>query len=391
MRSLQTVCAVRFGVFAFLLLVMVAQAQPFSLSANRAATTTGSSATAVWANVTDGGVDSFTVSATIPAFLGTGNVLVMASFSANAATAVTDTGQWRLTDGTTTSNEIVRTLSSNTNDQGIATVTWLFTGVAGTKTYHLQHKTLLGNGVTTHNATLVALPLAVSNGVTDLALAGAADNTGAYEYASASATGETVEKAAGIDLSAAIALPRPGRIFVAAALNCRPAAGAALHVAQWELQVDGVTISTTRRTMQAAGGNDRGAVTLYGLAEGLATGTHHATILAKSVSGQTIITFNAVVAGIALSFDDDGVASAYYQLPAWVATGTNSLLAPSTGDTVTKSGLVYAAGANVFLASSYYSQTTVTNTAQTGSFRLYASVGSTAYTSQTESRSLSGG
>jgi hypothetical protein len=291
---------------AFAVFCVGTLAQPYSLSSSRATTTLGSSATSVWADVTDNGA-AFSVSGTIPGSLGTGNVLVMASFSANTATAVTDTAQWRLSDGTNTSNVILRTLSSNTNDQGIATVTWLFTGVTGTQTYHLQHKTLLGNGVRTHHATLVALPLAVSDGGTDLALNAGSDNTGTYEYASASATGENVEKAAGVDLSAAVSLPRAGRVFVAASLNCRPAAGASLHVGEWDLQVDGVTISVARRTMQAAGGNDRGAVTLYGLAEGLAAGTHNATVVVKSVSGQTIVTLNAVVVAVALSFDDDGM------------------------------------------------------------------------------------
>jgi uncharacterized repeat protein (TIGR01451 family) len=375
---------------AFAVFCVGTLAQPYSLSSSRATTTLGSSATSVWADVTDNGA-AFSVSGTIPGSLGTGNVLVMASFSANTATAVTDTAQWRLSDGTNTSNVILRTLSSNTNDQGIATVTWLFTGVTGTQTYHLQHKTLLGNGVRTHHATLVALPLAVSDGGTDLALNAGSDNTGTYEYASASATGENVEKAAGVDLSAAVSLPRAGRVFVAASLNCRPAAGASLHVGEWDLQVDGVTISVARRTMQAAGGNDRGAVTLYGLAEGLAAGTHNATVVVKSVSGQTIVTLNAVVVAVALSFDDDGDAASYYELPAWVAAGTNAVPAGTSGDAATKSSLSYAAGSNVFLAASYYSQTTVSNTAQNGLFRLHSAVGDpTSYSSVTQTRSLSG-
>jgi len=374
------------------------QANSYDLPAGRGTTTTGSTATTAWADVTDGGA-AFQASVTNPV---QADVLVMASFSSHPTTAVNDTGQWRLTDGSTTSTVIERTLTANTNDNGVITVTWLFPGLAaGTHGFKLQHLSTLVSGVQTENATIVALPMVVTAtpprtnpALTNIALNADADSMGSYEFTTVSTTGATVESAAGVDLAATVTLDRSGSMFVAAALNARPGLSGALHTGQWELQVDGATITTMQRTMQAAGANDRGAITLYGLAEGLTAAAHSVTILAKSGSGDPIVNFNAVVAGVALTFDDDAVASTFFQLPAWVATDSNSQqasIAPgTTANVATEPSVTYDAAAEVFLAASYDSATTAKSFLQDGEFRIITSAGPTSYSSETETRTLSG-
>ncbi|MBT3286462.1 MAG: hypothetical protein HN380_03880 [Victivallales bacterium] len=389
--------------FTCLAWALVAGAQnAYDLPAGSDTTAAGSAASLVlgtWLDVTDGG-GAFEASVTIPD--GPTDVLVMASFSSHPTTAVNDTGEWRLTDGTTFSTEIHRSLVASATDYGIATVTWLFEGLGtGAHTFNLQHRTALGNGMHTEAATIVALPMVVSAtpprtnpALTNLDLNADADDMGAYEFTTTNAGGETVEKALGVDLEALVTLDRPGSMFVAASLNARPGASAALHTGEWDLQVDGMTITSTQRTMQAAGGNDRGAITLYGLAEGVTAATHSVTLISKSASTDPVINFNAVIAGMALTFDDDAVASTYFQLPAWEATGTGSQTAtdpPGTAaDIATESALDYAAGASVFLAASYNATTTGANVAQNGSFRIHASSGPTGYSSEAELRALSG-
>ena len=324
---------------------------------------------------TSDGISTFEptgLSARITGLVPGSDVLVLASF--NSKTRLGESGtrnarfQLQDDDGAGASREIFRRLSG-TSDQGVVTATHIFEDVSGDRTFQLYHRTKVANSasVDTYNGSLVAIPL-VTDGGTHLnwALASqdldpAPDPENPFDSSTTVGTYSDVEKNAGTSLSATVTVPEGGGdIFIASSFNSR-SAGVGTQVGGWRLVINGGGLAAdtlvglvTNRAMPDGNGDD-GAMTLYGLEEGLAEGTYTVGLQQALISGGgTLTTRNSTLAALALTIP--GSDGDYF--PAFTATNpgatTNNTTAFANG--ASKAGFRMHANSKMFLAGSFYAE-----------------------------------
>jgi len=279
-----------------------------------------------------------------------GSMLVIATFSAKTASGANErTGEWRLTTGGSSSLSIRRYLSG-VSDSGVAAIAHVFSGLgAGSQTVLLEHLTDTGGrNIKTYFATLVTIPL-----VTD---GGAILNHGLSQLAGAFTTTSTslVEVTGS---QSTVTLDQPGRILMVATFNSATGGGTAT-TGSWDMQIHNgtswVTVGTvTQRYLSGSG--DEGAVMLIGRSEELPANTYSFRLRSASNTGESLQTYNATVAAVALSYDEDG--GGYFpvgQDSVAAATTSSANLDPITGIDIP---FTLSDGADVFLGLSFASET----------------------------------
>ena len=257
------------------------------------------------------------------------------------------------------SQQLQRYLSA-VSDIGMVTAVTTFEGLsAGEHTVRLRQATSDANDrMRVSNANLVVFPLVTGDGNASYDHGIVALGAAGYDTAST-----ILEDVAG--LSTTVDLVCYGRIFVSAAFNTStdPTGVPGDRYGIWDLQIDGQTVG--RQVERYLSSNDDiGAISLTGLSDLLAPGTHTITMRhATSNAALPIKTLNATLVGIAL-VDDAGSG---YVIPAAEAnfstgTGTNSTslinIEPSRLELdMTGVNGVIGGDTNVFIASSFNIQT----------------------------------
>jgi hypothetical protein len=231
---------------------------------------------------------------------GGGNLLVIASASAQSQgiPGQSRTGSWRLNYDTQNSTAVDRFLSGS-NDLGMLTTAHIFTNVSqGSQSFSLQHATDTSNRtILTRDVNMVAIPLASSDASVSL-------NYGQQTLTNPYTTTSTSLESTG--LSTSVTLDVAGKIAVFSSFSSRTNGGTGSRTGSWDLQVNGPSGWTTIGTetdRYLGGTSDTGAVSLMALTEQLDAGTYDIRLrTATSDGADSIDTFNATLAGVALSF-----------------------------------------------------------------------------------------
>lgn len=227
-----------------------------------------------------------------------GDVLVIGTFS-TAADAKIGEGSWQLSNGIQTSTQITRTLD-NRKDTGIASVAHVFTGVQADSLINLQHSSSAGGTVTTFGGNLIAIPLTVSTG--EKLNYGLHQQSSGYQIQSTTFVSTQVKTTVQLDRAS------DNGIYIAASFNSQSISSSEAGI--WQLQYRKVgdtqwidTGSPITRTMSST--SDKGSVTLYGLEEGLESGTYEVQLAGKTANGGTVETLNGTLAAVALSYANE--------------------------------------------------------------------------------------
>ena len=321
-------------------------------------------------NVTTSGTtytDVFSPAATVTVPSGGADVLVLASWSAETATGgpTLRIGTWRLSHGSTYSLELSRSLSGG-NDEGVATLVHIFTGVsAGSQTFNLEHKSDSNSrNINTFEATIVAIPLTDSS----------ANVTLSHDVQQHGATVSTTDPTNYTQVVATdnvtVSTASQNALFIAASFNSTTGSGGA-ETGQWKLQygscgTPGCTVSSwsdvggAYMERKMSGTNDTGAVTLYGLVgveESPDPGYYSTRLVMKSKGGSTVETLNATVSAVSLSYDYNsqiGYLPRFHTRKPSGTASSNSLQALTNTGTWTSSPITLAGTANIFIAGSSY-------------------------------------
>ena len=303
-------------------------------------------------------------------------MLVIGTFSTEASVKkISANGIWQLKSSSQTSTPIKRSLD-NRKDLGIASVVHVFTGLAVNETIALQHSSSdTGVTVTTLGANLVSIPLKVSSGETL--------DYGLHQQTTTSSITDTGFVTTGIKTS--VALPRitNNRLYMAASFNSQTITAPAIGT--WQLEYrKGTTGSWTAtgsqidRTMST--NSDQGAVTLYGLVEGLPLGTYEVQVVCKSAAGKTVQTLNGTLAAVALSYGDDtSLPGGHFDGFSVTAPSLNRVgVTPYTGAQALMT--LASAGSGIFASMNFTAVPTQDKT-QIGAFDLSTTIGTSLLTS----------
>ncbi|MCF7847321.1 MAG: hypothetical protein K9M45_00615 [Kiritimatiellales bacterium] len=323
-------------------------------------------------NLTGVGTASATPGTALSVQAGTaGNVLVIGTFSTKASSTKAGVyGSWQLKSTSQTSTPIKRSLA-NKADVGIASVVHVFTGITANETIALQHSSSdTSVTVTTLGANLVAIPLKVSTGETL--------NYGLHQQSAAKSITSTTFVTTDIETS--VALPRltDNRLYIAASFNSQTTATTFPAIGTWQLQYrKGLTGTWTatgseiRRSMSTA--SDIGAVTLYGLVEGLDQDTYYVRLVCKTDAGRNVQTLNGTLAAVALSYGNDTTVEGGH-FDGFSVTGTALNLVGDTTYPGVKGSLTLASAGTIF-ASMNFTASATSGANQTAAYDLYTTTG----------------
>jgi hypothetical protein len=306
-----------------------------------------------------------------------GNVLVVATFSTKASIKKDSAeGIWQLKSTSQTSTPIKRSLE-NKADLGIASVVHVFTNITVNETIALQHSSSDSLvTVTTRGANLVAIPLTVSSGETL--------DYGLHQQSGTSSITSTNFLPTVIKTSVDLPRATSNRLYMAASFNSQTTATTFPAIGTWKLQYRKGTDTWTdtgseiSRSMSTA--NNIGAVTLYGLVEGLTLGTYEVQVVCKSAAGKTIQTLNGTLAAVSLSYGEDPSLSGGH-FDGFSVNATSLNRADTNQPTVdgAKGSLNLANGGSIF-ASMNFSAVPTTGANQTGAFDLSTTITQTTLT-----------
>lgn len=225
-----------------------------------------------------------------------GDVLVVSTFTTDGNNQTQDNGAWRLANGSNYSLERTRYLSNN-SDRGLASMVHVFSGLSGgNNTISLQHKVTAGTLIT-KGVNMVAIPL-VTTGNDIL-------NHSLGQLGSTVSTASTSFTDTGLGTSVTVDRSSDNAIMMAASFGTQSGGTAALG--EWKLQYKKATDGTWTDAGRAvrrylSGSQDRGAVTLTWLADGLESGSYETRLLHRSTDGNQISTLSGSLASIALSY-----------------------------------------------------------------------------------------
>ncbi len=229
-----------------------------------------------------------------------GSALVLSTFSSEIGKGASEDGFWQLTDGTNSSMPLCRH-QSGSSDKGIGSAVHIFSGLSsGNHSVRLQHRVDQNKKpLTTFGVNTVVVPLVTSGG-----------SALTYDLEQTSVD-VPVGSIFSPVMAASITLPLSSgnnAMYIAASFNSMAAAE---ETGQWKLQYSlagteswfdvGLPIE---RYMSSV--DDKGVVTLYGLANGLEQGTYDVRLVAKAVGSNSVVTTNGTLAVVSLSYNDGG-------------------------------------------------------------------------------------
>ena len=319
---------------------------------------------------------------TLPA--GGANVLVYATFSTGTTLPQILIGNWRLSDGATTSLPIQRYLSKGGEDAGVGTTIHLFElTTSGVKTFKLQHMTLPNTGnkeAKTFDVSLAALSLETSDGYS---LAKSQDTTAAYTFQNTSTTFTPVLKSTSDEVKASVTTTAAaGKIMAFCSFNSLGVSVA--ETGQWELQIQEAGLPATRTPMclpisrNLSSAEDLGACSLIGLVKNCngaplkANQAYEILLMFKSVGGNAIETKNVTISVFATSYMDTETTPAPHAFSSRCVfiTGATSTTTLEWQDTGLSYDQFLAESTKVLLCATYSCSFGSGTTARYGDFRL---------------------
>ncbi|MCK5528342.1 MAG: hypothetical protein KAI74_01550 [Kiritimatiellae bacterium] len=226
-----------------------------------------------------------------------GPLLIIANYNAQITIGARTKGSWRFESGGRTSSVNNRFLS-DTKDLGIGSLVFVGTNSAvGTTTINLQHATDNKPLITSH-ANMLALPLTTADG-----------NLLSYGFLNNAST-VTVTSISFIDISATASVSvvlSDSAVLVSCSVNTSAPDGA--ETGEWKLQYklqddtvwEDLSYSTKRNM---SGTDDTGSIILHALAESLEVGQYDIRLVARSVSGSAVNSFNSSLAVVNLAYSN---------------------------------------------------------------------------------------
>ncbi|MEN8158140.1 MAG: T9SS type A sorting domain-containing protein [Bacteroidota bacterium] len=313
----------RFVVLSIILLALLSDSgysQTLQSGASDQGTPVIINARRVWEDIT---------SVTLPALDGANAVMVVANFETRIASGDRDMiGEFRITDNTTSSEEISRLVIGKTYlDKGLGAANHIFsyTGYTGSRTFTLQHKQIGGGRgryiASKGNMVAIVLDNSTVGLPYDIQTTGnVATSSTAYTQIPASVTG-------------AITLPHAAGIYLTAAFSMR---GDVDLTGEWVLRssTDGTNFTPISNTAISRSVPPKvGAASIATILENQPPGTYYFDVAQRTSTG-TLTTMNLTLIAVGLSEANGNV------YPSYNSSGGSASTSSSTPSTAATTGTI---------------------------------------------------